>query len=210
MQKAGRDCRALRYSSKKKEVSMQIAKRLKRGGVLILVLFAGCISIPSWITPTPRPIPISIPIPTPIPAPTPESQPATNTPPAVVYEYVAGDIRDKGPEIYNANFGGMDIRLSADAASDFAKANIAYVKGTWYPLDSTVIPAGVLMLQIAPDGGIVAACADFSSIRTGMKYHCLGFYVQTTDAWNFHNGSQITIPKSECKKTLRFMFATVK
>lgn len=130
-------------------------------------------------------------------------------PPTPVYTYIPGNKADAGSEVWNPNFNGMDIRLSVDDVQGFQKVGINYVKGSWYCLDGAVVPAGKITLQGAPDGGIIAACSDFVSTRTGMKYTCVGFYVGTTQATAFRLGKQTTIAKVDCHNTLRYMLATV-
>lgn len=131
----------------------------------------------------------------------------TTTTPNGNYVYVDGDLRDKGGEIYNPNFCGMDIRLSANDKNHLHPAGIP-CKGSWYPLDGSVLPKGAVELGVASDGGIIASFTDAISNRTGKKYHCVGYFVQS-DSTPLRKENPITVPKSECKKTLRFALVTV-
>jgi len=131
------------------------------------------------------------------------------TPPAPSKDYtpVAGDRLDKGPEVWNPNFNGMDIRLSANDGKNLVRCGYPCVDG-WYPLDHSV--SSGIVLSTAPDGGIIASAGDFTSPRTGKRYHFCGFYVHTTDGNVLTPVYTINIPKNQCSQTLRFMFVTMK
>jgi hypothetical protein len=132
--------------------------------------------------------------------------PTPPTPPSPGYTPVDGDLRDKGNEVWNPNFNGMDVRLSANDSENLSRSGIA-CKGTWYPLAGSVGGKGVT-LSTAPDGGIVVKAVDVVSGITGLKYHCVGYLVNTS-ANMVETANPLTIPKSRCYKTLRVMYISV-
>ena len=162
--------------------------------VVVLCACSGC-----WISW----IPIPVPTPTPIPVPTPTNP----VPPAVVYEYIPGDVRDKGKDIWQF-VSGMDVRLSANDIKNLMAVGIP-AKGAWYPLAPEVMEG--LTVTATADGGLEAHGRDFTSARTGLKYHLCGYYVSvTTTPAAFRPGFDLRLSKAECHGTLRPMYATVK
>ena len=173
---------------------------------VVAIVISGCITPPGWIQVKPPEVVIG-PAPTnspPVVVP-PVDLPAVVVPP-VVYEYIPGNVMDRGPEIYNPNFNGMDVRLSANDVQNLNPRGVP-AKGSWYPLDSKVVSG--LVLAGAPDGGIIASAKDFTSARTGLRYHFCAFMVQTTSG-PLVVSNPLTIPRGECHNTLRIMYATVK
>jgi len=136
-------------------------------------------------------------VPTPRPGPTPG--------PAGDYFYVEGDKGDKGAEVWNPNYNGMDVRLSADDVDNLRRCGIP-AQGDWYALDGDVVRN--LTLSVV-NGGITVTGADFVSDRTGAKYHFCGVLIGTSSS-QLVPGPTITIPHEQCKNTLRIMYATVK
>jgi len=118
--------------------------------------------------------------------------------------YIPGDIRDKGGEIWNNNFNGMDVRLSADDVEHLP----AGVKGSWYPLDGSVVPSGTVRLSLDESGNTVVGSSDFNSTRTGLRYHYMGVLVNY-DSTPLITENPHTILKKDCHHTLRIMYATI-
>jgi hypothetical protein len=128
----------------------------------------------------------------------------TNTPP-LVYNYIAGDDRDSGQEVWIGNYQGMDVRLSANDVTNLRNNGIP-AEGTWYSLDRAVIGSHV-SLTVASDGGIIVTASDFTSGRTGKKYHYCGVTEQYSDSELLTDNPHHVL-KINCQHTLRILWAT--
>ncbi|MEI6809895.1 MAG: hypothetical protein WCN95_14350, partial [bacterium] len=122
--------------------------------------------------------------------------------------YIPGDERDKGAEIALTEFGGFeDVRYSANDVQNLRRQSpVVPAEGAWYPLDPAIVTG--LSLQIQPDGSIVCQAADFTSPRTGLRYRFCGYLIQVSTG-NLVTTNPLTIPATDCARTLRIMYATV-
>jgi len=127
--------------------------------------------------------------------------------PMPIVEYVPGDIRDKGPEVWMGSFGGMDVRLSVNDGENLRKFGIN-CKGGRYALDPMVMN-GAIKPTCEAAGNVTIAAADFVSPRTDLNYHYEGCIVEKS-VYPLRRGSPLVIPKADCKGTLWIMLTTIK
>lgn len=140
--------------------------------------------------------------PTPVPPSTPA--PDTNLPHAA-YVSVPKECADRGDEIWMRNWHGAQVRLSAND-----KKAIRGIEGEWFPLDADVVGDRV---QVSTNelGDAIVVGYDFTSPRTGYRYHWLGLQEQYSAAPLRLGtpGVSITVPRAKLNEALRIHWATV-
>lgn len=141
--------------------------------------------------------------------PTP-SQPSTPAPDPTVplsgnYVSVPTHSADRGPEIWMANWHGAQVRLSAND-----NAAIPTLMGRWFPLSHDIV-ADRVQLSLDELGNGVVVGYDFTSPRTGYRYHWLGLQEQYSAAPLRLGtpGVAITVPRAKLNEALRIHWATV-
>lgn len=143
----------------------------------------------------------------PTPPTPPGPGPTPPTPPTPSYRYVGNPDPnlDDGPEIWVAGVFGFDsIRLSANDTQNLNREGIPAV-GSWYSMDSEILRE---LLQLSKvEGGVKVFCPDFTSKKTGARYRACGVLIAKSSGPL--RSMPIVIPDSECRETLRIMFATV-